>query len=262
MKNPPNKANRAQTMTKDFYNKMAPFYHLIYADWQQTIERQAAQLDKTIRENWGNDVQTILDISCGIGTQALGLAQLNYQVTASDVSNAAVERAQQEAQKRGVAIRFSVADMRQAYNHHQAQFEALISCDNAVPHLLTDADLLQAFQQFYKCVRPGGGVIITVRDYEKEQRQTQIKPEKTHVENGNRYILFQVWEFEGEIYEMSMYVVKDDGSATCETQVMRAKYYAVGTTRLLALLKEAGFEDVKRVDGAFYQPVLLGTRKQ
>jgi SAM-dependent methyltransferase len=235
---------------------------MIYSDWEQSIEHQAAQLDKVIRENWGNEVQTILDVSCGIGTQALGLAQLNYRVTASDLSEAAVERAKQEAQKQGVAIQFSVADMRQAYSHHQEQFEVVISCDNAVPHLLTDDDILQAFQQFYECVRPGGGVLITVRDYEKEKRQTQIKPEKTRVENGKRYILFQVWEFEGEIYEMSMYVVKDDRSATCKTQVMRAKYYAVGTTRLLALLKEAGFEDAKRVDGAYYQPVLVGTRKK
>jgi SAM-dependent methyltransferase len=249
-------------MTKDFYDKMTPFYHLIYPDWERSIERQAAQLDKVIQENWGNEVQTILDVSCGIGTQALGLAQLNYQVTGSDLSEAAVERAKQEAQKRGVEIPFSVADMRQVYSHHQEQFEVVISCDNAVPHLLTDDDILQAFQQFFKCTQAGGGVIVTVRDYEKEGRRTQIKPEGVRVEDGNRYILLQVWEFEGEIYEMSMYVVKDGGNAECTTQVMRAKYYAVGTTRLLALLKEAGFEDVKRVDGAYYQPVLVGTRKK
>ena len=249
-------------MAKDFYDKLAPFYHMIFADWTQSIERQAAQLDQVIRENWGLKVQTILDVSCGIGTQALGLAQLHYQVTASDLSDAAVERARQEAQRQGVVVSFSVADMCQAYHHHQSQFDVVISCDNAVPHLLTDEDLLQAFQQFYQCVRPGGGVLITVRDYEKEARQTQIKLEKTRVENGSRYILFQVWEFEGDIYEMSMYVVKDDRSGICQTQVMRAKYYAVGTTRLLALLKEAGFANVKRVDGAFYQPLLLGTKKK
>ena len=249
-------------MTKDFYEKMTPFYHLIYPDWERSIERQAAQLHKVIQENWGNEVQTILDVSCGIGTQALGLAHLNYQVTGSDLSETAVERAKQEAQKRWVEIPFSVADMRQVYSHHQEQFEVVISCDNAVPHLLTDDDILQAFQQFFKCTQAGGGVIVTVRDYEKEERRTQIKPEGVRVEDGNRYILLQVWEFEGEIYEMSMYVVKDGGNAECTTQVMRAKYYAVGTTRLLALLKEAGFEDVKRVDGAYYQPVLVGTRKK
>jgi SAM-dependent methyltransferase len=250
-------------MTKDFYDKMAPFYHLIYPDWERSIERQAAQLDQVIQENWGNEVQTILDVSCGIGTQALGLAQLKYQVTGSDLSEAAVERAKQEAQKRGAEIPFSVADMRQAYTHHQEQFEVVISCDNAVPHLLTDDDILQAFQQFFKCTQTGGGVIITVRDYQKEERRTQIKPEGVHrLEDGQRYILFQVWEFDGDIYEMSMYVVKDDGSAGCRTQVMRAKYYAVGTTRLLELLGEAGFEEVKRVDGAFYHPLLVGTRKK
>lgn len=249
-------------MTQDFYDKMTPFYHMIYVDWEQSIEHQAAQLDKVIRENWGNDVQTILDVSCGIGTQALGLARLNYQVTASDLSEMAVDRAKQEAQKQRVTIPFSVADMRQAYRHHQAQFEVVISCDNAVPHLLTDDDLVQAFGEFYECVRPNGGVLITVRDYEREERRTQIKSEQVRVEDGKRYILFQVWEFEGDIYEMSMYVVKDEGYAECKTQVMRAKYYAVGTGRLLALLKEVGFEDVKRVDGAYYQPVLVGTRKK
>jgi SAM-dependent methyltransferase len=250
-------------MMKDFYNKLAPFYHWIYPDWERSIERQAAQLDKVIHENWGNDVQTILDVSCGIGTQALGLAQLNYQVTGSDLSDAEVERAKQEAQKRGVAIPFSVADMRQAYTHHQKQFEVVISCDNAIPHLLSDEDLLQAFQQFFKCTQVGGGVIITVRDYQKEERRTQIKPEAVHqLEDGQRSILFQVWEFDGDIYEMSMYIVNDDRSAECGTQVMRAKYYAVGTTRLLELLQEAGFEEVKRVDGAYFQPVLVGTRKK
>ena len=138
-------------MTKDFYDAMAPFYHLIYPDWARSMERQAAQVNRLIKENWGNEVQTILDVSCGIGTQALGLAQLKYQVTASDLSEAAVERAKQEAQKRGVQIPFSVADMRHAYSHHQKQFQVVISCDNAVPHLLTDEDILQAFQQFFQC---------------------------------------------------------------------------------------------------------------
>jgi hypothetical protein len=152
--------------------------------------------------------------------------------------------------------------MRQAYSHHQQQFDLVISCDNAVPHLLTDADIRQAFGQFYECVRPGGGVLITVRDYEKEERQTKIKPEGVRLVDGTRYILLQVWEFEGEIYELSMYLIKDDRSGTCQTQVTRAKYYAIGTTRLLELLEDAGFEAVRRVDGAFFHPVLVGTRKK
>ena len=28
-------------MTIEFYDKVAPFYHLLYADWEQSMERQA-----------------------------------------------------------------------------------------------------------------------------------------------------------------------------------------------------------------------------
>lgn len=40
---------------------------------------------------------------------------------------------------------------------------------------------------------------------------------------------------------------------------MRATYYALPATRLMELMRDAGFEDVRRLDGdAFYQPLILG----
>jgi hypothetical protein len=41
---------------------------------------------------------------------------------------------------------------------------------------------------------------------------------------------------------------------------MRATYYAVGIDTLLSLLEEAGFRNVQRLDGRFFQPVVVGTR--
>lgn len=73
----------------------------------------------------------------------------------------------------GLSVAFSVADMRHAFDHHQRQFDVVISCDNSVPHLLSDSDILVALKQFYKCARSGGGCIITVRDYEKEYLSRQ-----------------------------------------------------------------------------------------
>ena len=42
---------------------------------------------------------------------------------------------------------------------------------------------------------------------------------------------------------------------------MRSKYYAIGTGRLLELMRRAGFASVERLDGQFYQPVLVGSRE-
>jgi hypothetical protein len=41
---------------------------------------------------------------------------------------------------------------------------------------------------------------------------------------------------------------------------MRSRYYAISTMRLCELMQEAGLKDVRRIDGAFFQPVLVGTR--
>ena len=63
----------SDTVTK-FYAGLTPFYHLIYPDWNKSIERQASMLDAIVRERWGDAVNTVLDVACGIGTQCLGLA--------------------------------------------------------------------------------------------------------------------------------------------------------------------------------------------
>jgi SAM-dependent methyltransferase len=246
----------------DFYERLTPFYHLIFPDWEASIERQAHQLADLIRGRWGTAARSILDVACGIGTQSLGLAMQGFAVTASDLSTKAVERARAEARRRGLTIDFSVADMRSAHDHHGRPFDVVIACDNAIPHLLTDEDLLRALRQMYHCTRPGGGCLVTVRDYEKEERGTGlIKPYGVRDRDGRRSIIFQVRDFKGEVYDLSMYVIVEDGGGNPVTHVMRSKYYAIGTSRLLELMRQAGFASVERLDGPFYQPVLMGIRE-
>ena len=101
-------------------------------------------------------------MACGVGTQALGLAALGHRVTGSDVSAAAVAPAERERRSARLRIDFSVADMCAAAAHHGRQFDVVLACDNAVPHLLTDAELLAAFEAMFACARPGGGCLVTV----------------------------------------------------------------------------------------------------
>ncbi len=151
--------------TAAFYDALSPFYHLIDADWEASIVQQGRALDEIICAVRGTPPQSLLDAACGISTQSLGLAQLGYQVTASDLSPGAVERARQEAMGRGLHIDFCVTDMRTLADHHRRTFDVVIACDNAVPHLLSDGDILAAFQQFYRCTAPGGLCLISVGDY-------------------------------------------------------------------------------------------------
>ncbi len=246
----------------DFYDQMASLYHLIFPNWDESIERQAGQLAAIISERWGAGSKTILDVSCGIGTQAIGLAERGFTVTASDLSSGAIARAKVESQRRAVQIDFSVCDMRAIHAHHRRQFDVVMSADNSITHLLNDDDLLRALGQMYECTCPGGGCLLTVRDYDREGRGTGlVKPYGVREEGGKRYIIFQVWDFVGKLYDLGMYFVVDDRtSQQLVTHVMRTQYNAVGTDHLLTLMWKAGFTRVERLDGCFYQPVLVGNR--
>jgi SAM-dependent methyltransferase len=246
----------------DFYDRLAPLYDLIFLDWDASMGQQAGHLAAIIGERWGSGVRTMLDVACGIGTQSIGLARKGFAVTASDLSAGAVERAQVEARRRGVAIAFSVCDMRAAHDHHGREFDVVIACDNAIPHLLSDDEILLALRQMHDCTRPGGGCLVTVRDYDREERGTGlVKPYGVRDRDGKRYVIFQVWDFAGDIYDLAMYFVVDDGGWQPETHVMRSKCYAIGTDRLMGLMRQEGFASVERLDGKFYQPVLVGSRE-
>jgi SAM-dependent methyltransferase len=208
----------------DFYDQLAPLYHLIYQDWNASIVLQGDQLSKIIQTEWPGSVRA-LDVSCGIGTQAIALATKGYLVTGSDLSAAAVERAQSEASSRQLEISFSVSDMREAFNHHGNGFDVVISADNSVPHLLTDDEILLAFRQMHACLRPGGGCVITVRDYEVEERSRNIvKPIGVRLCNGKRYLLFQVWDFEADFYDLTL------SKRICRPSVCRRMCCDRGTT--------------------------------
>jgi SAM-dependent methyltransferase len=244
-------------MTADFYDQLAPYYHLIFEDWQASIDRQGNWLDAFIKAEWPS-TRTVLDAAAGIGTQALGLAARGYRVTASDLSSGAVDRARKEAELRGLEITAVTADLRALSSTH-GEFDLVIACDNSLPHLLSDDEIRQALRECFRCVKPGGGCLVSVRDYGDPGTGSEFHPYGIRRTAESRLILFQVWEWDGPCYDISFYVIEDGADEPPRTRVFRSRYYAIPPQRLFELMRDAGFENVRRVEG-FYQPVLVGTR--
>lgn len=245
----------------DFYDALSPFYRLIYQDWPASVERQGDQLDNLVRERWGDSVLDVLDAACGIGTQSIALAARGYHVTANDLSSSAVERAKGEALARNLSIDFVIDDMRSLHSLGQRRFDLVIACDNAIPHLSSDEEILTALQAFHDRLRPGGGCILSVRDYAALDREgARLVPFGVRHDGNTRYVVFQVWECDQTGYNLNFYFVEDADDRTPVTHVMRSRYYAITTDTILRLMKEAGFRNVERVDGKFFQPLLVGDR--
>src|SRR5262249_8089967 len=69
----------------DFYDALAPYYDLIFDDWDASMARQGAALAALIDAELGSGAEPasvrILDAASGIGTQALALAARGFRVT-------------------------------------------------------------------------------------------------------------------------------------------------------------------------------------
>jgi cyclopropane fatty-acyl-phospholipid synthase-like methyltransferase len=133
-----------------FYDRLAPFYHLLYGDWDVAVVKQGAALALLMDEYGVAPGSSVLDAASGIGTQTIGLASKGYKVTASDLSPGAIERLRRETSKRGLAVPAYLDDLRTLSQAPSKAFSAVVACDNSIPHLLTDAELLECFRN---CVR-------------------------------------------------------------------------------------------------------------
>lgn len=173
-----------------FYAGLAGSYHLIYADWEGATERQARALDATIRARvTPPPAPALLDCSCGIGTQALGLAALGWEVTATDVSEHAVERCRREADERGLALSTQVTDMRCLTDEVRGRFDVVLSCDDAVSQLPGRWELMAALRGMRARLQAGGLVVIGRRD---EDQTPADSPATTSVRAPTRADLAEV----------------------------------------------------------------------
>jgi SAM-dependent methyltransferase len=248
-------------MTAAFYDELAPYYHLLYGDWNHAISSQGDALASLLREVGLAPGDDVLDAACGIGTQTIGLLQRGYRVTASDVSPGSIERLKVELADRELQASARVDDLRTLAKVASGGMAAVLACDNSIPHLLSDDEILQALRNCHRCLRPGGTAVISVRDYAAiECKSPDVRPYSLRYEDGKRFLAVQVWEWDGDQYDLRIYLTSESPDGACETRVLTSRYYAVPIDRLLTLMGEAGFVDVQRRDDVLFQPVLLGRR--
>jgi glycine/sarcosine N-methyltransferase len=246
---------------KTFYDELAADYHPNFGNWGGPIVNQAKILDGVIKDHANGSAQTLLDCSCGIGTQAIGLAQTGYTVTASDLSPLAVKRAEEEALKRNVSIHFKVADFLKLESEIEDTFDVVISCDNSLPHLLRDTELQLAAKNILSKIRPGGLFIASIRDYDEILKN---KPISTYPivsdTDGTKIYTFQTWEWlENNIYTLNHYVVKG-APQNFTTSLRKAQYRAYQRNEIDAIFKDVGFTSVKWLmpeESKYYQPVMV-----
>lgn len=181
--------------TSRFYDETAGDYHLWYRDWDAELEREGLNLRRYLRPH---NVQTVLDASCGPGTQAIALARLGFTVTAADPSPRLLERARQHAAQYDVAdqITFIESDFQNLHHKLDGPFDAVLTKGSAIPHLIHDHQIEETLLIFFELLRPGGLLLIGMRDFEPLlEDRPRFVPGRVHDEPEEQVITFDIWDW-------------------------------------------------------------------
>ena len=249
-------------ITPTFYDNLASQYNKLFQDWQATTGEQAEILERIFAGEGFDRTARILDCACGIGTQAIGLAAAGYTVTASDISDAELAEAAKRAKQNGVDFRLAHADFRALEEIFSEQFDIVIAMDNALPHMLTNADMQAALTSIAGRVREGGIFVASIRDYDTMlESRPPYSPPYIHKTPVGQRVSFQTWEWEADHYKLIQYIIDDENAL--QISKFECEYWAVRRDAMTQMLRAAGFTDVQwkfPEETGFYQPIVAAKK--
>jgi SAM-dependent methyltransferase len=131
-------------------------------------------------------VQRVLDVGCGIGGDAVTLAQRGLSVTGMDYSQVALAHARAKAAATGVVVDFRQADMALPFPFVDEGFDAVMS--NVAMHMFDDQTTRRIIGEMRRVVRTGGLLLLHVNSTEDmSYRETRLGRLRVQALESNFY---------------------------------------------------------------------------
>jgi len=253
----------------DFYDGLSPEYRDNMGwDWEAAVRKEGASLDRFLANEVGRrGPYSLLDCSCGIGTQAIGLALQGHQVHATDLSTVSIDCARRESTNLGVAMTFGVADFRNLSAAVSDIFDVVITCDNSIAHCLNDDDLAAALASMKTRLKPGGLLLFSIRDYDAlVVDKPRFNNEHVHDRPDGRRVVFQLWDWasDGRQYRNHQFLIKQNDGGY-EVKHFETELRALQRDEVMAAVQRARYEDVRwHVPEAsnYYQPIVTARNQR
>ncbi len=139
----------------------------------------------------------ILSLGEGPGTQAIELAKKGYSVTATDVSEAAVRKAEARAKKEGAKINFVVDDI--VKTKLKEKFSAVF--DRGCFHVLEPEDRQKYVKNVYNLLSEGGLLFLKCFSF-KEKRRTYDRRSSSTLGGPHRFKPEEIKEIFGKHFDV------------------------------------------------------------
>lgn len=216
-------------------------------DWQANQVNHL--IDKILSEN---NVHSVIDMTCGTGSQVFYLNSKNYTVIGSDFSLELIEIARNKAKNLQKNIEFIYGDMR---NIEAGKFDAIITIFNAVGHISKE-DFLKTMKNINGNLNNGGIYLFDIFNLEALNDDIlKTFPYQRHVKVRNCQMLkskCSTLDRENSLlisYDHVM-VQQDNGKPDLYENVFSLRIYTID--ELEEMLSNAGFKvlSVCGIDGS------------
>lgn len=211
----------------------------------EETEAKNAFIEKLLKEQ---QVKTVLDLTCGTGSQVFYLAERGYEVIGSDFSPVLIEMARHKADKLGKNISFLDGDMRVL---NVGKFDAVITIFNAIGHV-TKADFEKTLQNIHANLKDGGVYIFDIFNLQAitDKIIDDFTMDIKSVVNGDKIRNVQHSEIDranGFLISHDHYTIVKDGKAPeIHTNSFSLQIYTA--EELQTMLARNGFEIIHQYD--------------
>lgn len=194
------------------------------------------------------NVKTVLDMTCGTGSQVFYLAKRGYEVIGSDFSPALLVQARTKAAAEGLGLTFVDGDMRTL---KAGQFDAVITIFSAIGHL-TKPDFEKTLQNIRANLKDGGVYVFDIFNLQAitDDVIADFVMDIESIVNGAKVRNRQHSEIDREnglLTSHDHYTILKDG---CEPEVHTNSFSLQIYTakQLQAMLERNGFEVIHHYD--------------
>ena len=231
------------------YDYSADKYDAIY---EKHVEIQNGVIAKILKRH---KVKTVLDLTCGTGSQVVYLAKNGFKVVGSDINRKMLAVAQNKVQNLNLACPLFLGDIRKS---RLGSFDSVISIFNAIGHL-TRSDFRTALRNINKNLLPGGVYIFDIFNLNymlDGDHIVQLTIDKIAKEQNRviRKIQYSTIDYAGILASHTTSIVTELHTRTTKQAQGSQTLQIYSAAELKSLLEECGFKLLTKssIDGTAF----------
>lgn len=230
------------------YKKIPEYFDVLNPDKGKDVEIKNSFIESCLKKY---SVKTVLDLTCGTGSQVFFLAKIGYQCLGADFSPALIKIAKKKARAEKTTAKFINGDMRTL---HVREFDAVITIHNAIGHL-TKSDFIKTIKNIYRNLKAGGIYVFDILNLQAMSDKTVANLSYQTEERGKDYNFYHsqcsvVNKSTGRLtsYDMTMFQNKAEKPVQFTNKYSLQIYKAKELTQIL---QKCGFEvmELHSMDG-------------